>query len=80
MPIETYPPSSAIVLPRVVGVGRRSDGVSFVGCDTSSGQGIVIVREGGLCGSARLIGVSGDSARFAIEPLDSVLTVGIGGG
>lgn len=63
--------------PRVVGRGRRADGVAFVGCEVP-GRGIVIVREGGVCGPFRLIEVEEDSVRFSFESSDSVFAVALG--
>lgn len=63
--------------PRVVGTGRRPDGLAFIGCE-APGQGIVIVREGELCGAFRLMAVGEDSVSFSVESTDSVVVVAPG--
>lgn len=72
MPRSYVPPP-----PRVVGRGRRADGIAFIGCEVP-GRGIVIVREGGACGPFRLIEVAEDSVRFSFESSDSILAVALG--
>lgn len=64
--------------PRIVGTGRRPDGVAFIGCEPPGG-GIVIVREGGFCGAFRLVEVRADSVRFSVESADSVVAVALVG-
>lgn len=64
--------------PRIVGTGRRPDGIAFIGCEPPGG-GIVIVREGGLCGIFRFVEVRADSARFSVESSDTVVVVALVG-
>lgn len=64
-------------VPRIVGLGWRSDGLAFVGC-AADGWNARIVRVGEMCGAFTILAVEADSVRLQTPLEDSILTVAVG--